>query len=200
VPVRGGEGGVDRRRQARSDRPLTHPIGVLVDQRRPVLAPGLSESRLHDRRPFMARQEWLANVRSSGNADGLSERSPHISTSPDLSRNAQPARPATADLDQWPSHSRALRSHRVDRKARVSVRSAYKSVPARYVRRRLDVRVGVERIDVLDGATVVASHPGCLKGDEVLSPDPYLEVLAYKPGALPGATALARTTGALRLS
>jgi hypothetical protein len=85
----------------------------------------------------------------------------------------------------------------VDRKARVSVRrGAYYSVPARYVARRLDVRVGAERVDVLDGIEVVASHPRGLKGDEVLTLDHYLEVLAYKPGALPGATALARARAA----
>jgi hypothetical protein len=45
---------------------------------------------------------------------------------------------------------------------------------------------------VLDGATVVARHPRGLKGDEVLVLDHYLEVLAVKPGAFRGATALAR--------
>jgi transposase len=90
----------------------------------------------------------------------------------------------------------SVRSHRVDRKARVSVRGAYYSVPARYVGRRLDVRVGAERIEVLDGAKAVATHPRGLKGDEVLTLDHYLEVLAQKPGALPGATALARARAA----
>lgn len=83
-------------------------------------------------------------------------------------------------------------SHRVDRKARVSVRGCLYSVPARYSGRRLDVRVGAESVDVLDGAAVVAAHARGLKGDEVLVLDHYLEVLAVKPGALPGATALAR--------
>ena len=43
-----------------------------------------------------------------------------------------------------------------------------------------------------DGAKVVARHPRSQKGEENLVLDHYLEVLAYKPGALPGATALAR--------
>lgn len=90
----------------------------------------------------------------------------------------------------------ALSSHRVDRKSRVSVRGAYYSVPARLVGRRLDVRVGAERIEVLDGAAVVASHVRGRKGDEVLALDHYLEVLAAKPGALAGATALARARAA----
>jgi hypothetical protein len=87
-------------------------------------------------------------------------------------------------------------NHRVDRKARVSVRNCLYSVPARYVARRLDVRVGAETIEVLDGSTVAASHPRGLKGDEVLVLDHYLEVLAVKPGALLAATALARARAA----
>ncbi|MEO8697578.1 MAG: hypothetical protein ABI658_29020 [Acidimicrobiales bacterium] len=35
-------------------------------------------------------------------------------------------------------------------------------------------------------------HPRAIKGDEVLALDHYLEVLAIKTGAFPGATALAR--------
>ena len=62
----------------------------------------------------------------------------------------------------------AVGSHRVDTKSRVCVRQAYYSVPARYVRRRLDVRVGAETIEVLDGAAVVARHPRGRKGDEIL--------------------------------
>lgn len=83
-------------------------------------------------------------------------------------------------------------AHRVDRKSRVSVRGCSYSVPAAQVAKRLDVRVGAETIEVLDGAVVLARHPRGLKGDEVLVLDHYLEVLAIKTGALPGATALAR--------
>lgn len=82
--------------------------------------------------------------------------------------------------------------HRVDRKSRVSVRGCLYSVPARYVGKRLDVRVGAESIDVYAGAVVVARHARGVKGDEVLALDHYLEVLAVKTGAFPGATALAR--------
>jgi transposase len=83
-------------------------------------------------------------------------------------------------------------SHRVDRKSRVAVRGCLYSVPARHVGKRLDVRVGAETVDVFDGAVVVARHARGLKGDEVLALDHYLEVLAIKTGAFPGATALAR--------
>jgi transposase len=82
--------------------------------------------------------------------------------------------------------------HRVDRKSRVSVRGCLYSVPARFAGRRMEVRVGAETVEVLDGAVVVARHPRGLKGDEVLVLDHYLEVLAVKTGAFPGATALAR--------
>ena len=87
-------------------------------------------------------------------------------------------------------------SHRVDRKSRVSVRGCLYSVPARYTARRVDVRVGADMIEVLDGATVVAHHARGLKGDEILALDHYLEVLAIKTGAFPGATALARARAA----
>lgn len=83
-------------------------------------------------------------------------------------------------------------SHRVDRKSRVSVRGCLYSVPAAHVGKRLDVRVGAETIEVYNGAVVVARHARALKGDEVLALDHYLEVLAIKTGAFPGATALAR--------
>jgi transposase len=86
----------------------------------------------------------------------------------------------------------ALVTARVDRKARVSVRSCLYSVPARYTSRRVEVRVGAETVEVLDGAATVARHARGLKGDEVLVLDHYLEVLSVKPGALAGATALAR--------
>src|ERR1019366_6569196 len=101
---------------------------------------------------------------------------------------AEHLRPLPAE----PFDYQARDSFRVDRKARVHVRGAWYSVPARYVGRRLDVRVGAETIEALDGARVVASHPRSLKGEENLVLDHYLKVLAIKPGALPGATALAR--------
>jgi transposase len=86
----------------------------------------------------------------------------------------------------------AVSSHRVDRKSRVSVRGCLYSAPARLVGRRVDVRVGAETIEILDGRQVIAAHPRGLKGDEVLTLDHYLEVLNHKPGALAGSTALAR--------
>ena len=86
----------------------------------------------------------------------------------------------------------AISSHRVDRKSRVSVRGCLYSVPAAHVAKRVDVRVGAETIEVLVGSKVVARHVRARKGDEELTLDHYLEVLAIKPGAFAGATALAR--------
>ena len=105
---------------------------------------------------------------------------------------AEALRPLPAEAFDY----RALGNFRVDRKARVSVRGALYSVPARYCGRRLDALVGAEVIEVLDGKVVVAWHPRSQKGEENLVLDHYLEVLAIKPGALPGATALARARAA----
>jgi transposase len=83
-------------------------------------------------------------------------------------------------------------SCRVDAKARICVRQSYYSVPARYLGRRLEVRLGATTITVYDGASIVALHTRSLhKYSEDLVLDHYLEVLSRKPGALPGSTALA---------
>jgi transposase len=82
---------------------------------------------------------------------------------------------------------------RVDAKSRVCVRQGFYSVPVRYVGRRVDVRLGADTVEVFNGRHIVAVHPRLAgRGGEELVLDHYLEVLAIKPGALPGATALAR--------
>ena len=100
--------------------------------------------------------------------------------------------PALAVLPAEPFDVAVIARHRVDTKARVCVRQCHYSVPARYAARRLDVRVGAETVEVLDGAIVVAVHPRGRKGDECLVLDHYLEVLARKPGAMLASTPLAR--------
>jgi transposase len=86
---------------------------------------------------------------------------------------------------------------RVDHRARVCVRQNYYSVPARYAGRRLTVRLSATTVEVLDGPQVVARHERAAgKYAEVLVLDHYLEVLKVKPGALPGATALAQARAA----
>jgi hypothetical protein len=86
---------------------------------------------------------------------------------------------------------------RVDARSRVCVRQNYYSVPARYVGRRLPVRLGASTIEAYDGARPVAVHARATgRHLEVLVLDHYLEVLTRKPGALPGATALAQAKAA----
>ena len=86
---------------------------------------------------------------------------------------------------------------RVDNRARVCVRQNYYSVPAHYAGRRVAVRLSAMSVRVLDGPQVVAAHERAVgKYAEVLTLDHYLEVLRYKPGAMPGATALAQARAA----
>jgi hypothetical protein len=59
------------------------------------------------------------------------------------------------------------------------------------------VRLSATAVEVLDGPRVVARHERVAgKYAEILVLDHYLEVLRYKPGALPGATALAQARAA----
>jgi transposase len=82
---------------------------------------------------------------------------------------------------------------RVDNRARVSVRQCFYSVPVRYAGRRLPVRLAAQTVEIYDGPRLVASHERAVgRYVEVLCLDHYLEVLKAKPGALPGATALAQ--------
>ncbi len=87
---------------------------------------------------------------------------------------------------------------RVDAKARICDRQSWYSVPVRYAGRRLHVRLGAFTVTAVVDATIVAEHVRSVhKYTENLQLDHYLETLGRKPGALPGATALAqaRTAG-----
>ena len=87
----------------------------------------------------------------------------------------------------------------VDRHSRVMVRQCHYSVPARLIGRRVRVLLRASEVVVFDGRAEVARHERCTnRGEPTLVLDHYLEVLARKPGALPGATALvqARKSGA----
>ena len=86
---------------------------------------------------------------------------------------------------------------RVDQWARVTVRQCFYSVPARYAGRRLTVRLSATGVVVYDGPRLVAAHERAVgRHVEVLALDHYLEVLRVKPGAFPGATALAQAKAA----
>ena len=107
--------------------------------------------------------------------------------------------PAMLPLPAEPFDAARLLAARVDGRARICVRQNYYSVPARYAGRRLAVRLSATTVEALDGPQVVARHERAAgKHAEILALDHYLEVLKYKPGALPGATALAqaKTAGA----
>jgi len=95
--------------------------------------------------------------------------------------------PAMLALPAEPFDPARLLQARVDARARVCVRQNYYSVPASYAGRRLPVRLSATAIEVLDGPRVVARHERAAgKYAEILVLDHYLEVLRYKPGALPG--------------
>jgi transposase len=105
--------------------------------------------------------------------------------------------PMLRPLPDAPLDVTAALSCRVDAKARVCVRQSYYSVPVRLAGRKVAVRLGARSLEVLEGTRVVATHVRALhKGTEDLVLDHYLEALARKPGALPGATALAQARAA----
>lgn len=86
---------------------------------------------------------------------------------------------------------------RVDRYAQVMVRCNQYSVPARFIGHRLRVKLSASAVVVYDRNSVVARHQRAIgKGAKVLDLDHYLEILHRKPGALPGATALAQARAA----
>jgi transposase len=104
---------------------------------------------------------------------------------------------AMLPLPAEPFDPARLLQARVDARARVCVRQNYYSVPVRYAGRRLPVRLSASGIEILDGPRVVARHERAAgKYAEILVLDHYLEVLRRKPGALPGATALAQARAA----
>jgi transposase len=102
-----------------------------------------------------------------------------------------------APLPAEPFDTTLTLTPRVDRYARVMVRNNQYSVPARLIGRRVRVQLTASEVLALDSSRVVARHARCSgKGGQVLVLDHYLEVLARKPGALPGATALAQARAA----
>jgi transposase len=77
--------------------------------------------------------------------------------------------------------------------ARISVGKCRYSVPARLIGKAVRVRLTASELTVFDGPAAVAVHPRLVaSGDEHLVLDHYLEVLARKPGALPGSVPLAQ--------
>ena len=86
---------------------------------------------------------------------------------------------------------------RVDRSSMISVRMMKYSVPAHLIGRRVRVSLRATEVIVFEGRTVVAVHPRVVaRGSSRVVLDHYLEVLRFKPGALPGSTALAQARAA----
>jgi transposase len=86
---------------------------------------------------------------------------------------------------------------RADRYGRISVGKCRYSVPARLIGSRVRVMLSANELRVFDGARLAAVHPRLIAaGDEHLELDHYLEILIRKPGALPGAAALAQARAA----
>ncbi len=77
--------------------------------------------------------------------------------------------------------------------ARISVGKCRYSVPARMIGTAVRVKLTANELRVFDGSRTVAVHPRlAAAGDEHLVLDHYLEILARKPGALPGSVPLAQ--------
>ncbi|WP_050766554.1 IS21 family transposase [Janibacter sp. HTCC2649] len=86
---------------------------------------------------------------------------------------------------------------RVDRSSMITVRMVKYSVPAHLIGRRVRVSLRATEVIVFEGRTVVAVHPRVVaRGTSRVVLDHYLEVLRFKPGALPGSTALAQARAA----
>jgi transposase len=77
--------------------------------------------------------------------------------------------------------------------ARISVGKCRYSVPARLIGTAVRVRLTASELHVFEGSKAVAVHPRLVAcGDEHLVLDHYLEILARRPGALPGSVPLAQ--------
>jgi len=82
---------------------------------------------------------------------------------------------------------------RVDRYARITVRQCHYSVPAHLVGYQVRVVLRASELLVFQGRALIARHErATVRGSQTLVLDHYLEILVRKPGALPGATALAQ--------
>lgn len=142
--------------------------------------------------------------------DSIDELNALLATADDVDDNRRIANRANSVGQDWEVEKTLLRplpgepfdttltvTPRVDRYAQVMVRCNQYSVPARFIGHRLRVKLSASAVTVYDRTTVVARHQRAVgKGAKVLDLDHYLEILARKPGALPGATALAQARAA----
>lgn len=160
------------------------------------------------------RRRWLVPVPAAGSLDDLNQ----MVTEADLTEDARVVsgrppidgrhltvgqhfvleRPHLGTLPVDVFDVAVVLECRVDHKARICVRQAFYSVPARLAGRKVTVRLGAGHLEILDQNKTLARHVRSRhKGTETLTLDHYLEILVPKPGALMGATALvqARASG-----
>ena len=149
------------------------------------------------RRNFLVpvpRVASLADLNARLAEDDLKDARRHIefrrnTVAADFAAEAPLLRPLPADgfdtgTALWP---------KADRFARISVGKCRYSVPARLIGTAVRVRLTANELHVFDGPATVAVHPRLVaSGDEHLVLDHYLEILARKPGALPGSVPLAQ--------
>jgi transposase len=149
------------------------------------------------RRNFLVpvpRVASLADLNARLAEDDLKDARRHIefrrnTVAADFAAEAPLLRPLPADgfdtgTALWP---------KADRFARISVGKCRYSVPARLIGKAVRVRLTANELHVFDGPATVAVHPRLVaSGDEHLVLDHYLEILARKPGALPGSVPLAQ--------
>jgi transposase len=153
------------------------------------------------------RRRWFVPVPQAGSLAELNARLAEIDAAEDARHVAGRAASIGADfaleaprllplpgeafdcaLMLWP---------RVDRYGRVSVGKCRYSVPAGLIDARVRVRLSANELTVFDGSRAVATHPRLTApGAQHLVLDHYLEILARKPGALPGSTPLAQARAA----
>jgi transposase len=153
----------------------------------------VGRSRRHHFVP-MPRARTLAELNRRLEAADRSDLARHIGARR-LSVGAMGAtdRAALRPLPAEPFDAVRVVPVRVDAKARVCVRQSFYSIPARYAGRRLNVRIGGTAIEVTDAGRVVACHErNIARGSQSLLLDHYLEILARKPGAMPGSLAVAQ--------
>jgi transposase len=149
------------------------------------------------RRNFLVpvpRVRSLADLNARLAEDDVKDAQRHIEFRPgtvaaDFAKEAPLLRPLPAEAFDagtvlWP---------RADKFARISVGKCRYSVPARMIGKAVRVRLTANELTVFDGSKAVAVHPRLVaSGDEHLVLDHYLEILARKPGALPGSVPLAQ--------
>jgi transposase len=149
------------------------------------------------RRNFLVpvpRVKSLADLNARLAEDDVKDAQRHVEFRPnavaaDFAAEAPLLRPLPADgfdagTTLWP---------KADKFARITVGKCRYSVPARLIGKAVRVRLTANELTVFDGGKAVAVHPRLVaSGAEHLVLDHYLEILARKPGALPGSVPLAQ--------